>query len=104
MDMIAARKTMFFLLGCLFTGWVVEIVVNLIKKTVSSQAPGHFFFFRYFRMGEQEEKGWLETTKSWALTVAGINTSIRLHSDHDEVQTEFTKKKTTFAKWQICTV
>ena len=44
MDMIVAIKTIFFLLGCLFTGWVVEIVVNLVKKTVSSQASGHFFF------------------------------------------------------------
>ena len=39
MDMIVGRKTIFFLLGCLFTGWVVKIVVNFIKKTVSSQAP-----------------------------------------------------------------
>merc|ERR1711962_1598414 len=48
MDMIVAIKTIFFLLGCLFTG--------------------------YFRMGEQEEKGcsWVETTKSWAPTVAGV--------------------------------
>ena len=76
MDMIVARKTIFFLVGCLFTGWVVVIVVNFIeKKTVSSQAPGHFFF-RYFRMEDQEEKGWVETTKSWAPTVAGNNTRI----------------------------
>ena len=75
MDMIVARKTIFFLLGCLFTGWLVEIIVNLVKKTVSSQAPGNFFF-RYFRMGEQEEKGWVETTKSWAPTVAGNVTRI----------------------------
>ena len=34
MDMIVARKTIFFLVGVLFTGWVVEIVVNLVKKTV----------------------------------------------------------------------
>ena len=44
MDMIVARKTIFFLVGVLFTGWVVEIVVNLVKKTVSSQAPGHFYW------------------------------------------------------------
>ena len=44
MDMIVGRKTIFFLLGCLFTVWVVEIVVNFIKKTVASQAPGQFFF------------------------------------------------------------
>ena len=42
-------------------------------------------------MGGQEEKGWLETTKSWAPTVAGNNTLTRLHSDDDEVQTEFIK-------------
>ena len=32
MDMIVARKTIFFLVGCLFTGWVVVIVVNFIEK------------------------------------------------------------------------
>ena len=39
MDLIVGREPIFFLLGCLFTGWVVKIVVNFIKKTVSSQAP-----------------------------------------------------------------
>ena len=55
-------------------------------------------------MGEQEEKGcsWVETTKSWAPTVAGNNTRIRLRTDDDEVvkKQSLPKKRTILTKWK----
>ena len=43
-DIMAARKTIVFLVGYLLIGWVVWIVVNFIEKTVSAICPGHFYW------------------------------------------------------------
>ena len=43
-DIMAARKTIVFLVGYLLIGWVVWIIVNFIEKTVSAVCPGHFYW------------------------------------------------------------